>query len=78
MNEVPKTIHQTVSNVVAELTGPLRSLQTARDAKNLASVTQTSTPEEEQRALDRLNKILKGNGTLRGDVPRGFYFNVRV
>ena len=74
MNEVAKS----VGNVISELTGPLRSLQTAQDAKTLASVTETTPPDEETKAFDRLNKLLDGDQPVRGDVPRGFYFNIRV
>jgi hypothetical protein len=74
MSEVTKS----VGTVVSELTGPLRSLQTARDAKTLASVTTTTPPEEEVKAFNRLDKLLNGDEPIRGDVPRGFYFNVKV
>jgi len=74
MNEVPKI----VGNVISELTGPLRSLQTARDAKVQASVVKAAPPDEETKAFDRLNKLLDSDQPIRGDVPRGFYFNVRV
>lgn len=74
MSEVAKS----VGTLVAELGSPLRSLQTARDAKTLASVTETSPPEEEKKAFERLNKLLDGDRPIRGDVPRGFYFNIRV
>ena len=67
-----------MGNVISELTGPLRSLQTAQDAKNLASVTKTTPPDEETKAFIRLNKLLDGDQPIRGDVPRGFYFNLRV
>ena len=74
MSEVPKT----VGNIISELTGPLRSLQTARDAKTLASVTKAPPLDEEAKAFDRLNTLLKSDQPIRGDVPRGYYFNVRV
>jgi hypothetical protein len=74
MSEVTKS----VGTVVSELTGPLRSLQTARDAKTLASVTTTTPPNEETKAFNRLDKLLNGDQPIRGDVPRGFYFNVKV
>ncbi|MGY8991961.1 MAG: hypothetical protein ACKVHL_10270 [Rhodospirillales bacterium] len=74
MSEVTRS----VGTVVSELTGSLRSLQTARDAKTLASVTTTTPPEEEVKAFNRLDKLLNGDEPIRGDVPRGFYFNVKV
>lgn len=74
MSEVTKS----VGTVVSELTGPLRSLQTARDAKTLASATTTTPPNEETKAFNRLDKLLNGDQPIRGDVPRGFYFNVKV
>ena len=74
MSEVTKS----VGTVVSELTGPLRSLQTARDAKTLASVTTTTPPDKETKAFNRLDKLLNGDQPFRGDVPRGFYFNVKV
>lgn len=74
MSEVAKS----VGTVISELTGPLRSLQTARDAKTLASVTSTTPPDEEAKAFKRLDTLLNSDQPIRGDVPRGFYFNVKV
>ncbi|MEL0107624.1 MAG: hypothetical protein VW802_11845 [Rhodospirillaceae bacterium] len=71
-------VTKSVGDIVSELTGPLRSLQTARDAKTLASVTAAATPDEEARAFARLNQLLNSDQPIRGDVPRGFYFNVKV
>ncbi|MEQ8195712.1 MAG: hypothetical protein RIB59_14600 [Rhodospirillales bacterium] len=74
MNEVNKP----AAPVIPELSGAFRSLQAARDARNSAAATTTTPPDEEQRALNRLDKLLNNGDPIRGDVPRGYYFNVRV
>lgn len=74
MNDVTKTANA----LIPEPSGTFRSLQTARDAKNLASVTAESPPDEEQKALTRLDRLLNSGEPVRGDVPRGYYFNIRV
>jgi hypothetical protein len=74
MNDIAKP----TGPLLPEPSGPFRSLQTAREAKNLASVTAASPPDEEQKALTRLDRLLNGGDPVRGDVPRGYYFNIRV
>ena len=69
---------KSLGTVFSELAGPMRSLQTAQDARTLASVTSVTPKEEEVKAFVRLDKILNKEQKIREDVPRGYYFNIKV
>ena len=51
---------------------------TANDVARQAALTQPMNGAEFERAVNRLNKVLDAGTELRGDVPRGFYLNIRV
>ena len=50
----------------------------AHRVKARASVTRPSDSPENQKSVRRLNGILASGRPLDGDMPRGFYLNIRV
>ena len=63
--------------------GPVRQqamtgYEASREVGNRARVTQPMNDPEFKNAVTRLNRDLEADSPLRHDVPRGYYFNVRV
>lgn len=54
------------------------SLNTAREARSRAAVTQSKDSPEIQGAMNRLDRVLRGGHPPRSDVPRGYYVNIQV
>ena len=50
----------------------------AREVGFRARVTRTAEAPGDQRALQRLDKLLNSGEPLDADVPRGFYINIQV
>ncbi len=55
-----------------------RGYAASGDLANRARAFEQESSEQERRALDRLDRLLRSGGPLRGDVPRGFYFDLLV
>jgi len=55
-----------------------RGYSTAEQVRNRAAVTNSNETPHERRALSRLNKVMDSVNTPRGDVPRGFYLDIKV
>ena len=63
--------------------GPVRQqamtgYQASREIENRARVTLPMNDPEFKNAVMRLTRDLEADAPLRHDVPRGYYFNVRV
>ena len=52
--------------------------KTAHRVKTRASVTRPAESPEIRKSVTRLNGILASGRPLDGDMPRGFYLNIRV
>jgi hypothetical protein len=50
----------------------------AHRVKARASVTRSAESPEIRKSVTRLNTILASGRPLDGDMPRGFYLNIRV
>lgn len=50
----------------------------AHRVKARASVTRPADSPEIRKSVTRLNRILASGRPLDGDMPRGFYLNIRV
>ena len=50
----------------------------AHRVKTRASVTRPTDSPENRKSLTRLNGILASGRPLDGDMPRGFYLNVKI
>ena len=50
----------------------------AHRVKARASVTRPAESPEIRKSVTRLNSILASGRPLDGDMPRGFYLNIRV
>lgn len=50
----------------------------SEDVVRRAGVLGDEESPENIRALKRLDSVLNGDQPMRGDVPRGFYLNLRV
>ncbi|MBL4615437.1 MAG: hypothetical protein JKY27_11275 [Magnetovibrio sp.] len=50
----------------------------AGDVSRRANVLNTAESPENQSSLNRLDRALSSDQPLRGDVPRGFYLNIKV
>ena len=56
----------------------LSGYEASKDVDRQARITKPMDEPAFRRALDKLDQTLAVNKTLRRDVPRGFYLNVRV
>lgn len=56
----------------------LYQAESIREVRARASAVPQDTSPEEREGLTRLNRILGQGRPLRGDVPRGFYLNIKV
>ena len=77
---LPKNKPQTVMRAAR---APVRQqamtgYEASREVGNRARVTQPMNDPEFKNAVTRLNRDLEADSPLRHDVPRGYYFNVRV
>jgi hypothetical protein len=50
----------------------------ADEVARRANVLNESETPENAASLNRLNRALSSDQPLRGDVPRGFYLNLRI
>jgi hypothetical protein len=52
--------------------------QTAREIEFQARVMENIDSPQTRRAMQRLDKVSRGDTPLRDDVPRGYYLNIEV
>ncbi len=55
-----------------------RSYAASGDVVSRARAFDQETSDQERRALERLDRLLRSGQQMRGDVPRGFYFDLAV
>lgn len=63
---------------VAQTGARSEDYKAANQVKTRASVTRPSDSPENRKSLTRLNGILASGRPLDGDMPRGFYLNIRI
>ena len=56
----------------------LSRYEASKDVDRQAKITKPMDEPEFRHALAKLNQVLDTSSTLREDVPRGFYLNIRV
>ncbi len=64
--------------VVAQSGARSGDYKAAHRVKTHASVTRPNDSPEIRKSVTRLNGILASGRPLDGDMPRGFYLNIRV
>lgn len=69
----------TIQNTaVAQTDARSGDYKAAHRVKTRASVTRPSDTPENRKSMTRLNGILASGRPLDGDMPRGFYLNIRI
>jgi hypothetical protein len=56
----------------------LSGYEASKEVDRQARITKPMDEPEFRHALAKLNQVLDTSSTLREDVPRGFYLNIRV
>ena len=63
---------------VAPLGGKTEGYREAHQVRVRAAATRSSDTPALQKAMTRLDRIMLSGRPLRGDVPRGYYLNIKV
>ena len=63
---------------IPELTLAPESHRQARETPPPAPFARRTDPPDVQRALERLDRIVQAGRPLKGNVPRGYYLNIRI
>ena len=50
----------------------------AKEVEFQARVMEFAESLQFRRAMERLDKVTRGEGPLRDDVPRGYYLNIEI
>jgi hypothetical protein len=67
-----------LSNLLAPVARDLSGQGTAREAVRPRAAQSTPPSQETDKAVTRLNKVIKTGESLRRDVPRGYYLDITV